>query len=701
MKNKLRGVPQPARTQFTGMKTFLIGVQIILQARFIQRGAASSDDTDGTTAGQEFTLDLPSITLDEAQSLGNNVFEAHDCGAPTHIQDLGYEPLDTGCDANSQVHQHLNASYQLLIDEEHRTYPGVACSMTKTQSAYYCGVYDHQTRFDEENYILREVKIPAEDCKQWSRDGQYKIAEGRTEVLKKGINHIKYFHVGSTKNNGGEIQCTGGTITLGANTLNNMVVWVELILQIEETSLSLNDKEVIVDNTGRKLTCPPSVGECHSGNTVYWWKPPKTPEEGCTLAFTRSTTGQLVSNAVGKQVFMSTDQSMVRLILQEPVTRCGRQVHSTNYPKLFLYDTEGAHPFTDKVNPQVSSIHTYVDNKDDFLYNHVKAALQQEYSSVLQNGCQQQLSRSKLLHWLQSKDPGLTTWIMGNGIYATTAGEVLYRYQCRTVYVKATADGLCYQGLKVERLLGDRFGPISSTTPLFMEPLTRRLTKHGIATPCSPAFRPKYKNIQGIWMTVLPTGVVKGQDPQEIHLQVDERKIMAKEWDWTQGGIYTASQKAANEAYQDLDRALTDFSSRLSKQTTPHDRLRELLPVHVFPSLRDPRSYLSETYDQILEFLSSWGKGAAVIFSLYTLGKFGFWLFNLVYGIIVLRHVHGCGRMLWWAPCLKVMYLRQYRKFKFTQRQMRAQATGESMENSEETDYEASPSAGGLRTNQN
>jgi hypothetical protein len=56
------------------------------------------------------------------------------------------------------------------------------------------------------------------------------------------------------------------------------------------------------------------------------------------------------------------------------------------------------------------------------------------------------------------------------------------------------------------------------------------------------------------------------------------------------------------------------------------------------------------------------------LFSIYLLGKGGFWIFNTIFGIIMLRHVHGCGRMLWWAPCIKIMYLRQYRKFKKTQR---------------------------------
>jgi hypothetical protein len=632
-------------------------------------------------------------TLQEAMGRGPNVFEAYDCAAPAGIQDIGYEPQDD-CQANTQVVRNEEVSYQLLVEEGHVTITGYQCSLSRSQSASYCGAYDHQTRWDEGSYVSKPITVKGEVCKNWVENKLYKFENGKTTSLSMGDQLLTMFHAGKTWTLHGEVKCQGDTTTVSGKTLDSMVVFHEDRVTLEEVQYLVGPTEVRLAGTGALLNCRPHTGECHRDSATYIWNPPQGPDQDCTLANSRNMTGQLVENQAGKKVFMSTDQSMVRLILGvERILRCGREVYPTNYDKLFLMALPAGRPFTRKLDPHSTSYYTYIDNKDDFLYNHVKEALQLEYRSVLQDGCNQQIGRSKLLHWLQTRDPGLTTWIMGNGTYATTAGEVLYRYQCRRVYVKAVIDGLCYQGLKVDLLRVNAVEEEGSSDPRprFLEPLTRRLTRHGISTPCSAAYRPKYLNVRGEWMMVAPNALVKGSKPHVPSWEMKEREILSRDWDWTQGGIYTPDQKTANEAYQDMDRALTDFASRLSKQTTPHDRMRELLPSHVFPSLSDPRSFLSEAYDEVLSFLSTWGKLAATCISIYLIGKAIFWIFNFLYGVIVLRHVHGCGRMIWWAACLKVMYLRQYRKFKTTQRESRQKEARPYESTAVPSSYEPSP----------
>jgi hypothetical protein len=45
----------------------------------------------------------------------------------------------------------------------------------------------------------------------------------------------------------------------------------------------------------------------------------------------------VVTSEAGDSTYMSTDGSMVRLLMkEEPIPACGRLVTGTNYPKLFL-----------------------------------------------------------------------------------------------------------------------------------------------------------------------------------------------------------------------------------------------------------------------------------------------------------------------------------------------------------------------------
>jgi hypothetical protein len=45
----------------------------------------------------------------------------------------------------------------------------------------------------------------------------------------------------------------------------------------------------------------------------------------------------VVTSEAGDSTYMSTDGSMVRLLMkEEPIAACGRLVTGTNYPNLFL-----------------------------------------------------------------------------------------------------------------------------------------------------------------------------------------------------------------------------------------------------------------------------------------------------------------------------------------------------------------------------
>ncbi|CAM6054990.1 unnamed protein product [Sphagnum tenellum] len=72
------------------------------------------------------------------------------------------------------------------------------------------------------------------------------------------------------------------------------------------------------------------------------------------------------------------------------------------------------------------SVITFVKNLDAFLYNSLADAVLDEFNRVMNFDCQRQHTIAKMSFWMQHKDPGAITWLIGEGIFGTSAGEVVY-----------------------------------------------------------------------------------------------------------------------------------------------------------------------------------------------------------------------------------------------------------------------------------
>ena len=85
----------------------------------------------------------------------------------------------------------------------------------------------------------------------------------------------------------------------------------------------------------------------------------------------QTTSGVIAYTDDEKEVFMSTDGELVRLILGSSITTCRTIVRETNYERLLAY--EGSSPvFLDRTLPaREVDLTLYINNRDDFLYNHI------------------------------------------------------------------------------------------------------------------------------------------------------------------------------------------------------------------------------------------------------------------------------------------------------------------------------------------
>jgi hypothetical protein len=83
----------------------------------------------------------------------------------------------------------------------------------------------------------------------------------------------------------------------------------------------------------------------------------------------RKSSGAVVTLEARDSTYMSTDGSMVRLLMKtESIAACGRLVTGTNYPNLFLAKPKDNPSLGRRLRSQDTTIFTYINNQDDFLY---------------------------------------------------------------------------------------------------------------------------------------------------------------------------------------------------------------------------------------------------------------------------------------------------------------------------------------------
>lgn len=359
------------------------------------------------------------------------------------------------------------------------------------------------------------------------------------------------------------------------------------------------------------------------------------------------------------KIFISTDGMTVRLIIQDSVAYCSHVVSMTNYPGIFLTTANPLPSAFTALNPKELEIHTYVNNRDDYLYNHLIDQMELEFSKVLQHDCVTQQQTARTDSFMRHQNPGLIPYAVGNSTFATAAGEVLYMYQCRPVYVRALepVEGICYSTLPVQEI-----GKIPAI-PLFMEPLTHQLSPVGIRIPCSSQFLPKYRNIEGSWLTVGSQHLTRGGNPLELDKPEQYTVVLDRSPDWAHGGIYSRDQLEDMQNYIEFGRAKEALGAQLRMQTREeHGSLRSatILSVdNIFPEFTTigTASYFSK---RLWTFLHQWGEICSVLIMAATLIRIAIFMIETAYNIALFRSLFGCSIQILWSLCSNIFILKQF-----------------------------------------
>ena len=448
--------------------------------------------------------------------------KGYECNRPVHIQDTSslikhYCPEQT---PSLVVQDQQILNFQLLQKEEFQRTKGYHCTIIESRLHLFCGAFDHMAI--DPGRTLFEIPMPvtAEECKQLAQSKVYRAPNGKLHSIALNTdNVITFLRSGEIYYDSGELQCAGHSILINDMQMIDIVSSSQLKIRVQEEEFVIDHSNRVTANFAQmNLPCSAEKNSCVVNPDTFVWE---QETNYCPLAVSKEFKG-LQASSEGNTVIMSADNSLIRLIKGPSVTYCGRIVYSTNYKSLYLLptmDTETKQKlpeenlFKRKVHPNENNIHTFVANRDDYLFSHIKNKLNEEFRKVMGQDCHRQLANAKLDHWVLRSTPGYYSYSRGQGNFAITAGEVVYTYTCAPVVVKALSLRQCFTNLPViiavknnqetkEATMNEADIPKSKIR--YLEPITRRLFSTGAPIPCSDTFVPKYLTLRNNWIEQSP-----------------------------------------------------------------------------------------------------------------------------------------------------------------------------------------------------
>jgi hypothetical protein len=606
------------------------------------------------------------------------VVTAYDCSEPQNVRDVTFYEGPV-CDRPSQVVKMRNESYQLLMREEHIHTKGFSCALVQTQTVHYCGNADHQTFMDEYSYFEIAKPMSLAECRRaWDRN-QYKDPSPKGTVHELNprayTDGIRYLLAGNSEWDGSEGSCDGGEFRTPFKTLQGVVVTVYAKILLQEERYVMQDGQTLLAKV-RGSTLPVNVNAGHylGVKATFVWDIP-SQEDMCLLANTKIVTGTVATTKGHDEVFVSTDGSLIRLVLKGTMGECGRMVIATNYPNLYLYPSGWSDQFKRKIQPgelRLKEVLTYVNTRDDVVYHSIKEMIQEETNFVLQNDCNQQFERARMNYWLTQREPSYATWSRGKNVFATPAGESIVEYECAQIYVQAVQADRCYMHIPVQFI-----DPRTNHTIMwFCEKDSHRMTMLGIEVPCNERYPSKYKNFRGEYFTVYPT-LQRVPAPQSSFKPEDRVTRFPKAPDWSKMGIFSEEDIRIEHEFQEQGNSILDTGFTLLAETRRSNNEVYGTPggTSYTPSYEGgggsywppiTTNMATHAWNGFWQFAQMYGSLASVFMTIYVITRLVLVLLQLMYRVFLIHDVHGCARQLLYAPCLSLFFLRNYRKMEAT-----------------------------------
>ena len=577
--------------------------------------------------------------------------EAYDCSNPVAIEDraLG-DSIETCTDDAHTMKMDSNVTFQLLYHEPLQRLTGHRCEILDTRNVQYCGKYDHQTIFNR--YAYQDLAKPPtpKTCRDMIRHGQFRLPDQRLVGTEIGTATQHFWEEVGTTTSGTsflwpdrQLHCTGGDWRIDGTLYKNMVVDHRFKVKVTKEEFSWDGQVLLALSDNTRIPCSLFDQDCQTAEATYLWS---NPLGYCPLAHAKEVTGMVVEDDNDRKVFMSTDNSLVRLVMQHQESQCERMVWATNYENVYLASTTHSKPFTRNVDPTSISMHIYVNNRDDYLYHHLIDQINDELGHVLKHDCERRKRMERKDFFIAHRHPGIETFAFGNGTFATASGEVLYYHRCRREIVTAAELPYCFNALPVFLNKNSPLRTNFNSSQWYVEPLTHRLTRYATLVPCTKNFVPKYQLLNRRWITADPV----------LHM-ADPPKPMARpefilrginpDVDPSQGGVYDEQDMKAWEAFTMIGRIRDAVVGRLSLGATQDYTLGPMDPLFQTPS-----SWFKEKLEGIYGFLVGYGNISAVFISLVFIWRILATTLGWCYGgCAIYKDLGKCAPQILWALC--------------------------------------------------
>ena len=599
--------------------------------------------------------------------------EAFDCSNPSDIEAVSVEARP--CKAPARAASQVNASYAVVQRARYRRITAWRCQQEASRSAYYCGHYDHETEVPQWGSVSAPRIVPVDTCKEWVKTKTFTTPKRETRSLQVGgTTIVGYEVVGRTAPwDASDLQCYGETYRVGpGRSKPDMVVYEHSRITVRQEELWIDDdNNIVVRNGNLRTSCKMQDLECDTTmGTLYW--PVLTKEQQCQFHVTRFTTGVVASDGHGNRAYMSSDSSMVRLMLGEGVSLCGEQGMKTDFDRLFLVEKHRVGPLHKELPADEVSITTYVDTSDAFIYGYLSEFIQDQFKRMVDRQCRSEgQARDRAMRAMATaqgvRQDGRTS-NDGAGHFFSFNGDAAYSFIYRPVMATGRDDSTCYDALPVDLLAEDleRYFtghglPVPHPTDetgrrlpvLFVEPGTHRLTSEGIQRPCSRSFPSLYENSLGGWVAVIQGELHLAPAPTSLADRdaktTDPVTGEPRKFDFEAGGVYPPVLKTAYEVeLQERTRREKNIVVKITDNTV-YEAGASIRAHDVFAEL--PSVNLWELLGPFIDVLDHVGRGFVFIGIVYLVFRLLSWICGLSARCFTAATIFGLSPHLGLACC--------------------------------------------------
>lgn len=453
------------------------------------------------------------------------------------------------------------------------------------------------------------------------------------------------------------------------------------------------DEGVMDQHTNVELPCTINESFCETSlDGTYVWHLDKGD---CPLRMNKKDIkGTLATNNKNQEVLLSTDNSLIRVIITGKTNMCNTEISTTNYKNLFVYfrksnqKANNVMPFSAPLHAAERSWALFIMQRDDFLYAKILSTVEEKMNAILHTQCLRQGRSASNAAPVDLRRDAMDIFpVDKNGTFGILSGEVLYHFKCTKVQVEAISKKTCYSTLPV------RYTDLTSGKhfELYMEPITHRLTQIGLEIPCHSRFIPKYSNIRGRWIAVSPK-IIAAQDPKEFVVVNPTFLDLTPEQDFSNGGVYDFDELEETQHFMEFSSMTKSITSHMVTDSLTHYAAanRYIGSVNQNPWNRNPAQFLNQSpinlwfgdwAARLLRGLSLYGQVWSVIIGLMATIYIIHYLCTKGFHFIMLNNLFGCSlRTIFGLFCPTTLMLRQMHQDHHNAKQRRGSDPDNNME---------------------